>query len=121
MFEHKFKILILAPEVPFLVPPNWLKQPILANLGVPAAAVSQSVTVSDLEIAIASPSLFKLVGRTLQLLVIATPRGPPPLSKFFQNISLIWEMSKVKGGQLKNKTEQQSKDALVILVIHQFG
>ena len=33
------KILILAPEVPFLAPPNWLKWVVLANLGVPEMAL----------------------------------------------------------------------------------
>ena len=33
------KILILAPEVPFLVPPNCLKWVVLANLGVPEMAL----------------------------------------------------------------------------------
>ena len=34
-----FKMLILAPEVPFLVPPNWLNGVLLANLGVPEIAL----------------------------------------------------------------------------------
>ena len=36
------KILILAPEVSFLAPPNWLKWVVLANLGVPEMALRVS-------------------------------------------------------------------------------
>ena len=37
--EGDLKILILAPEVSFLAPPNWPKWVVLANLGVPEMAL----------------------------------------------------------------------------------
>ena len=39
VYKSGLRILIRAPEVPFLVPPNWLKRPHLANLGVPEMAL----------------------------------------------------------------------------------